>query len=240
MKIKCIAVDDEPLALRVIQSHVEKLDDVELVATCSNALDAFQLLRKHKVDLILLDIQMPELNGIQFLKSLENPPAIVFTTAYRNYAIEAFDLNVLDYLLKPISFSRFLKTINRFHAQNAPKQQSPKNVQVNESTEKAFIFVKRNKTMIKVMLDDICYIESLKDYVRINTGADKMFVKYRISKIEEELPEDKFIRIHKSYIVSVNRIESLSPTSVGIAGDKLPIGRSYKEMVLRRLNYYSE
>ena len=122
MKIKCITVDDEPLALRVIQSHVEKLDDVELVATCSNALDAFKLLRKHKVDLIFLDIQMPELNGIQFLKSLENPPAIVFTTAYRNYAIEAFDLNVLDYLLKPISFSRFLKTINRFHAQNCKEK----------------------------------------------------------------------------------------------------------------------
>ncbi|OQX76671.1 MAG: DNA-binding response regulator [Bacteroidetes bacterium 4484_276] len=238
MKIKCIAVDDEPLALRVIESHIEKLNDVELVAKCSNAIEAFGILKQKDVDLIFLDIQMPELTGIEFLKSLSNPPLVIFTTAYRNYAIDAFDLDVLDYLLKPISFDRFLKAINKYYTRFEEKHQEVKNLTVGSSPEKDHLFIKKNKTLVKVFFKDILFIESLKDYVKIHTTGEVHMVKYQISHLEKELPEDQFIRVHKSFIVSSKKIATISPRSIGVEDEKIPIGRNYKEFVLKKLNYY--
>jgi DNA-binding LytR/AlgR family response regulator len=239
MKIRCLAVDDEPLALRVIESHIEKLTDVELVAKCSNAIQAFEVLKNKPIDLVFLDIQMPELTGIEFMKSLQNPPLVVFTTAYRNYAIEAFDLDVLDYLLKPISFDRFLKAINKYYNRHETKIiESPKNLNVDQRDTKDHIFVKKNKTMVKVYFDDILYIESMKDYVKIHTPEEIHFVKHQISALENELPDSEFIRVHKSFIIHIEKVTTVSPKSVGILEEKIPIGRNYKEYVLKRLNYF--
>ncbi len=238
MKIRCIAVDDEPLALRVIESHVEKLGDVELVARCSNAAEAFGILKTKQIDLVFLDIQMPELTGIEFLKSLSHPPAVIFTTAYRNYAIEAFDLDVLDYLLKPISFERFLKAINKFYARRQEIPSGSKTLNVDPAPEKDHLFIRKNKTMVKIPFDDILFIESLKDYVKIHTPAETHFVKHPIGSLEEELPENSFIRVHKSFIIPISRVTTVSPRSVGIADTKIPIGRNYKAYVLKKLNYF--
>jgi DNA-binding LytR/AlgR family response regulator len=239
MKIRCLAVDDEPLALRVIESHIEKLTDVELVAKCSNAIQAFEVLKNKPIDLVFLDIQMPELTGIEFMNSLQNPPLVVFTTAYRNYAIEAFDLDVLDYLLKPISFDRFLKAINKYYNRHETMiMESPKNLNVDQRDTKDHIFVKKNKTMVKVYFDDILYIESMKDYVKIHTPDEIHFVKHQISTLESELPDSEFIRVHKSFIIPIAKVSTVSPKSVGIAEQKIPIGRNYKEYVLKRLNYF--
>jgi len=238
MKIRCIAVDDEPLALRVIESHVEKLNDVELVAKCSNAVEAFEIVKQKQIDLMFLDIQMPELTGIEFLKSLTNPPLVIFTTAYRNYAIEAFDLDVLDYLLKPISFDRFLKALNKFYSRRQEIKTTPKNLNVDKAPDQDHIFIKKNKTMVKIHFNEINYIESLKDYVRIHTPAETHFVKYQISQLEQELPEDMFIRVHKSFIVPIGKVSTVSPRAIGIGDEKIPIGRNFKELVLKKLNYY--
>jgi len=238
MKIKCLVVDDEPLALRVIESHIEKLEGLELVAKCSNAMQAMEVLRRQNVDLIFLDIQMPELTGVEFIKSMKSLPMVIFTTAYRNYAIEAFDLDVLDYLLKPISFDRFLKAIDKFYLRK------PENISVHsgsgkeESSAQDFIFIRKNKTVIKLLMDEIVFIESMKDYVQIHTEDNTFSVKFRISQLEQNLPETKFIRIHKSFIIPIDKIDTISPRSVGVANKELPIGRSYKALVLKRLNYY--
>jgi DNA-binding LytR/AlgR family response regulator len=240
MKIKCIAVDDEPLALRVIESHIEKLDDVELVAKCSNAIQAFDLIRNKTIDLIFLDIQMPELTGIEFLKSLNNPPAVVFTTAFRNYAIEAFDLDVLDYLLKPISFERFLKAINKYYQHRQPNTSKVKNLAVDTAPVKDHLFIKKNKTMVKILFNDILFIESMKDYVKIHTEAETYFIKYQISQLESELPQSQFLRTHKSFIVPVAKITTVAPGGIGIGDHKIPVSRNYKELVLKQLHYYGE
>ncbi len=238
MKLRCIAVDDEPLALRVIESHIEKLAEVELVAKCSNAVEAFELIRNKTVDLIFLDIQMPELTGIEFLKSLSNPPAVVFTTAYRNYAIEAFDLDVLDYLLKPVSFDRFLKAINKYYAHRQSSPGRAQNLAVDPTPEKDHLFIRKNKTMVKIPFSDIVFIESMKDYVKIHTEDEVHFVKYQISQLESELPDNQFIRTHKSFIVPVAKISTVAPLAIGIGDHKIPVGRNFKEFVLKRLNYY--
>jgi DNA-binding LytR/AlgR family response regulator len=238
MKIRCIAVDDEPLALRVIESHIEKLADVELLAKCGNAIEAIEWIRNKPVDLIFLDIQMPELTGIEFLKSLSNPPAIIFTTAYRNYAIEAFDLDVLDYLLKPISFERFLRAINKYYAHRDSPRLKAKNLTVDKAPVKDHIFIRKNKTMVKVNFSEILFIESMKDYVKIHTKAESHYVKHQISQLESELPEGRFIRTHKSFIVPIAKITTVAPGAIGIGDHKIPIGRNYKELVLKRLNYY--
>lgn len=239
MKIRCIAVDDEPLALRVIESHIEKLQDVELIAKCSNAIEAFEVLKNKKIDLVFLDIQMPELTGLDFLKTLQNPPHVIFTTAYRNYAIDAFDLDVLDYLLKPISFERFLKSINKFYNRKKESITSIKENATSDQVISGFIYIKKGKSMIKILVNNIIYIESLKDYVKIHTKEQTYVTKQQIGVFEEILPEEKFLRIHKSFIVSLDCITSFSPSKVEIGKTILPIGRTYKSLVLKKLNYGS-
>jgi len=237
MKTRCLIVDDEPLAQRVIESHMEKLEDLFLVAKCSNAIEAMSKLKTEKIDLIFLDIQMPELSGVEFLKSLQNPPAIIFTTAYRNYAIDAFELDVLDYLLKPISFERFIKSVNKYYDVKNSKAPRVFNNE-NKEEEFKFIYVREKKTMIKVLLNEIRYIESLKDYIRIFLENGKsLMTKQKISTMAELLPENKFIRVHKSYIVNIDKIKTLSPTTIGLENMMIPIGRSYKAFALSHLGY---
>ncbi|MCK4814471.1 response regulator transcription factor [bacterium] len=238
MKIKCIVVDDEPLAIRVIESHIEKLNDIELVAKCSNAIEALDILKNNKIDLIFLDIQMPELTGLEFMNTLQNPPSVIFTTAYRNYAIDAFELDVLDYLLKPITFERFLKAINKFYKLSSYKRpETLGDTSLKHAGSEPFIYIKRNKTMVKLLLKDILFIESLKDYIRIHTDKESYMTKQQISVIEKNLPDEHFLRVHKSFIVSIEKITTFSPNYIGINDKQIPIGRSYKAYVLNNLNY---
>ncbi len=234
MKVKCLLVDDEPLALRVVESHIEKMSDLEVVAKCRNAMEAFEVLKDKKVDLMFLDIQMPGITGLDFLKNLRNRPAVVFTTAYRNYAVEAFDLDVLDYLLKPISFERFFQCIQKYYqyagTDNAVYQ--PK-----EEHNPGHIYVKQGKKATKIPLDEINFIESLKDYIRIHTDEETFMIKMTMCNMEKQLPDSDFLRTHKSFMVSVSKISALTPTRVFIGEQEIPIGRNYKQGVLTRLNY---
>lgn len=234
--MNCIIVDDEPLAREVLESYLERIDGLELLASCDNAVKAFDVLKRENVDLIFLDIQMPKLNGIDFLKVLNPFPKVIFTTAYREYAIESYELNVVDYLLKPISFQRFLMSVNK--AMNGHLQVS---VQESDDTDQLrtddpYIFLKADRKMVKVYLKEILYIESLKDYVRIKLPQKDVISLQKISFLEQKLPEDCFLRIHRSFIVPIRKIEAFSNNVIEIGGTELPIGRNYKEKVLDILN----
>jgi len=225
--MKCIIVDDEPLAIEVIESYVKKIGRLQLAGTCSNAIEAFDILKKEQVDLVFLDIQMPKLTGMDFIKTLKQPPKIIITTAYRDYAIESYELDVLDYLLKPISFDRFMKAVDK--ALETMPQES-----LTQDDE--YIYLKEDKKMVKVRLRDILYIESLKDYVRIKTASKEVITHQKISYLEETLPDNLFLRIHRSFIVGKENIESYSASNIEVPGNELPVGRMYKEQVLEKLN----
>lgn len=236
--INCLLVDDEPLAMDVIASYLEKVTGFEVVAKCKNALEAFEVLQTQEIDLIFLDIQMPQLNGIEFVKTLTNPPKIIFTTAHRDYAIEGFELDAIDYLLKPISFGRFMKAINKIQRKPAVATiATPESIPVSSNTV-PFLYIKMDKKILKVYLDKISYIESQKDYVRIVLEDDNDVVtKQKISYLEQRLPSGQFLRIHRSYIVAVNKITAFSSINIEIDKIELPIGRSYKQFVMEALNF---
>lgn len=237
MKVKCILADDEPLAIRVLENHIAKLENIEVIARCSNAMEVLEVLKERDIDLIFLDIQMPHLTGIDMLKTLNNPPAIVITTAYRNFAIDAFELDVLDYLLKPITFERLLKAVNKYYSR-CQKHIIHHDMNHPASGEEAYVYIKKNKTMIKVYLKDIIFIESLKEYIRIHTDQESYMTKQKLGYMEQKLPEDRFIRVHKSFLVAISRIKSVSPSFIGLENEqKVPIGRSYKAFVLNKLEY---
>ena len=225
MKIKCLIIDDEPLAINVIKKHLTSFENFELVTTHTNAVDAYNTLSQIAVDVIFIDINMPKINGIDFLKNLTNPPLTIITTAYREYAVEGFELNVLDYLVKPISFQRFLKAISKINdklSENTTKENNAPNT--NE-----FAFFKVDKKMVKIFFKDILYIESLKDYVKIKTIYEDFITHKNLISITEIIPMDKFIRIHKSYIISINQVESVVGNTVQITGNSIPIGRNYQK-----------
>lgn len=238
MQLNCLIVDDEPLAREVIASFIEKVDNLHLVGECDNAIQAFEMVRSQSIDLIFLDIQMPKLNGIEFLKALNPLPKVILTTAYREYAIESYELDVADYLLKPISFQRFLKAIDRVIT---GEQEGPETTLHNPDIDDLrqdhpYMFLKADRKMVKVYLKDILYIESLKDYVRIKLPQKEIISLQKISYLEQKLPEDCFVRIHRSFIVPLKKIEAFSNQAIEVGGKELPIGRNYKESVLKLLN----
>jgi len=233
-------VDDEPLARELIRDYVSKLENFEVVAECGDAMKALNTLRTKQVDLIFLDIQMPQISGIEFLKTLKHPPRVIITTAFHEYALDSFELDVVDYLLKPITFERFLKSVNKFYLMNQENITLIGMHGREKSADDTFIYVKENKKVVKVYLSDIKYIEGLSEYVQIYTDKRKVIVKASLAQMEEKLPSALFLRIHKSYIVSVNRIEAFTAHTVEIQNKELPIGRSYKNVVPYLLNSSEE
>lgn len=229
MKTKCLIVDDEPLARGLIRNHLCKLDNFDIVGECSDAMKALEVLHNCRVDLMFMDIQMPQITGIEFLKTLKHPPQVIITTAYREYAIEGFELDVVDYLLKPITFERFLKSVNKFFQVSGNEQNGTS--APSSAQDDAFIYVKENKRVVKLLLNEINYIEGLSEYVKIHTTDKKIVTKTSMAAMEEKLPESDFLRIHKSYIVSLRKIEAFTATSIEIGSKELPVGRSYKTKV---------
>lgn len=236
IKIKCVIIDDEPLAIDVLKNYIRELEYLELLATFPNAIEAINFFQTNKIDLLFLDIQMPKLSGIDFLRSLQYQPKVILTTAYREYALQGYELNVLDYLLKPISFERLLIAINKFPSNKLqPPVTSPQTFVSNLSFEQSFIYLKSDKKMVKVFLKDILFIESLKDYVKVKTTDKQIITHQKISYLEERLPDEKFIRIHRSYIIAVDKIRSYNATFIEINSEELPIGRQYKDDVMKQL-----
>jgi len=234
MKIKCLLADDEPPARELLASYINRLDDLELCGQCADSLETFKYLQKNEVDLLFLDIQMPGMNGLELIKSLHNPPRIVLITAYREYAVEGFELDVLDYLVKPVSFERFLKTVSRYHHYSV-NAHSHDTEPAKDTFENAYMFFKVNKEMVKIFLKDILYIESIKDYIKIVT-PDKSYITYqRINYMEEKLPESNFVRVHKSYIVAVPRIKAFRSDTIKIGQVDIPVGRHYKKNFTEQL-----
>lgn len=225
MKTNCLLVDDEPLATELMASYIEKVPDLAIAGICHNAIDAFATLQKQPIDLLFLDVQMPRMTGFELLKTLPNKPAVIMTTAFREYGAESYDFDVLDFLVKPIVFERFVRSIAKFHQRRVIQ---PEPIAPPETYEQAYMFFKVDRAQKKVYLKDIHFIESLKDYVKIFTESG-MFVTYqRISYLEEKLPEDRFLRVHKSFIIATERINSLTGNFVKIQNKLIPIGRNYK------------
>ena len=238
MKTRCLIVDDEPLARELIRGHIQKLENFEIVAECDNAMKAMDALRSHHVDLMFLDIKMPQMTGIDFLKTLKRPPKVIITTAFSQYALDGFELDVVDYLMKPVTFERFFKAINKFFQSGAADS-----IEIeggNGINDEAFIYVKENKKVIKIYLREIHFIEGLNEYIRIHTDNRRVVVKSSLHSIEEKLPSEQFIRIHKSYIVSIPRIRAFNATTIELDNAKLRIGRNYKNQVFSALHYKQE
>ncbi len=230
-KYKCIIIDDEPIAIKVIQEHLEKFENIEVLNGFTKAIDAIEILNTENIDLLFLDINMPGISGIEFLKSLSNPPKVIFTTAYRNFAVDAFELDAIDYLVKPISFERFLKAINKFLSHAKPKQESG-----NKSNgQKDYIVLKADKKNYKIKFSEILFIESLDNYIKVHTTDFSIICYESLTAIEKELSED-FIRIHRSYIINLTKIDVFTSSYVEIGERKFTIGRNYKEDVAKRLN----
>jgi DNA-binding LytR/AlgR family response regulator len=219
-------VDDEPLAIDVIESHLSKIPGLELIAKCSNALEAAQVLKTKTIDLIFLDIQMPEITGIDFLRSLENPPLVIFTTAYSEYAVEGFELDAIDYLLKPIAFERLNRAVQKAQEYYQLKQGGEVD---HVEMEDQQIFVKANQKLVKINYDEIFYIEAFADYVKIYIPEKRIVTLQTMKKMENKLPIDRFCRIHRSFIVGLKHVSAYSSSEVEVKGVKLPIGKNYKE-----------
>jgi DNA-binding LytR/AlgR family response regulator len=223
---KCLLVDDEPLAIEVLEKHIDTVEQLEVVGKCNNAFKAMEFLQNNPVDLIFLDIQMPKLSGISFVRTLHNPPKIIFTTAFKEYAIDAFELDGVDYLLKPISLERFLRAVNKLTKTTLTNtEENAKMPEVNSG----FIYFRADRKMIKLFYDEILYIESIKDYIKIfRDGNSPLLVKQSITATEEMLPPHLFLRIHRSFIVSVSKITAYTSNDVEIQKMEIPIGRMYR------------
>ncbi|WP_020532113.1 LytR/AlgR family response regulator transcription factor [Flexithrix dorotheae] len=242
MSIKCLIVDDEKLALTLLESYIQKIPQLELVDKCKNPMDAMQVLQEQEIDLMFLDIQMPGLTGIEFLQSLVHKPTVIFTTAYSEYAIEGYQLDVIDYLLKPFSFERFVKAVNKAIENIKLKKGSISNQTLssdemvkNEPAEITHIQIKADHKIYKLKLDDIIYIEGLKEYVSYYTATQRIIALESLKKLEETLPKSRFLRIHKSYIISTEKVKALEGNLLEIGDKKLPIGKTYKEHVVQTI-----
>ena len=228
----CLVVDDEPMARDVLRRYIEKVPTLKLAGECSNAIDALVVLQNSNIDLIFLDIRMPELLGTDFVKALRNPPKIIFTTAFKEYALDGYELDVIDYLLKPVRFERFLKAVNKAFPKKDESLQS-NNIVNERKSGTDFIYLRVDRKLVKIILSDILYIESARDYVKVFT-KDKCYVtRQTISSVEAMLSGNEFVRIHRSYIIAVNKVKSLTNELVEIGDTELPIGKLYKNSFLK-------
>ncbi len=223
MKIKCIIIDDEPLGAEVIEAHLKEFPNMELKESFTNPLEALSVIESGEIDVVFIDINMPKMNGLDFIRSIEQSPYFIITTAYREYAVESFDLDVLDYLVKPIPFTRFLKSINKL----SQKFITDKSEDVQQTVEKSFIFLKVDKKLIKIKFEDIFFIESLKDYIKVFTKSGEYLAHKSLSGITEELPKTQFLRLHRSFTVALDKIQALEGNSVLVTNKRIPIGRKY-------------
>lgn len=234
MKLRCLLIDDEPPALKVLESHISNINGLEILGQCRNAIEALDILHEKIVDVIFLDIKMPKILGTEFLKNLSHPPKVIFVTAYRDYAVEGYELDAVDYLVKPVSFERFLKAITRLKRTMGQETVTQNNDY--KPNPEAFVYLKVDKHMQKVLINEIIYIESWKDYIKVYlTNGKTLIVKQSISAMENLFSEHKFLRIHRSFIVSVNKISGYNGISVQVQSTELPIGRLYKQAVMERL-----
>jgi DNA-binding LytR/AlgR family response regulator len=233
-KINCIIVDDEPVAREILEGHLKRIDQVQVIASCKNAVEAFQAINSHPVDLVFLDIHMPDISGLSFAKSVNRNLRIIFTTAYREYAVEGFDLRAVDYLLKPISFERLLQGIDKYLEENP----SPGNEQARDVADvrEDSIFIRSERKMVRVSFREVLYMESVGDYVRIHMAGGKTLVtRDTISNIEAAIPQDEFIRVHRSFIVARGKVDSYTSDTIGIGKHEIPISRGYREEVVKKL-----
>ena len=236
--LNCIAVDDENLALDLLEDNIQKIPFLNLVKRCKNAFDAIETLQNNAIDLMFLDIQMPGITGVQFLQSLKNKPMVVFVTAYKQYALEGFELDVVDYLLKPIDFERFLKAVSKASELHSLKQKSLLEDATGATTEKvSSIFVNADYSLVKIKIDEITYIEGLKDYVKIytSTSSKPVVTRMTMKAIEEKLPSSAFFRVHKSFIISLDKIESIRNLKIKVGNAQIPISESYSESFFKMI-----
>lgn len=234
MKINCLIIDDEALARKGLEKYVREIGFLELKGVCKNAMEANTIIKMERIDLLFLDIEMPMLSGIDFLKTLQHSPKIIFTTAYSEYAIESFEFDVLDYLVKPISFERFLQAANKAHRILSKDAPMPKSEPIQEDEEK-FIFVKTDKQLVKVFLDDILFVESLQNYIRIHTVKQAYLTLVPLKKVFDILPRKYFLQVHKSYVIAIPKVEAIVGNQILIGEHKIPIGRQQKEGVFKVL-----
>lgn len=231
-EISCLIVDDEPVARDILVAYVEKIPNLKLVKSCKNALEAFDIINSQKIDIFFLDINMPEINGLSLAKLIPKESKVIFTTAYREYAVEGFNLKAVDYLLKPIAFDRFLEAVNRFLELEKPSQLD---VVSEETISSDFFFVRSDRKMVRINFDDIIFIESLSDYIKIHLKDKAVVTRETITNIEAKLPQHLFLRTHRSFIVAMKMIESYTNEYVELHKKAIPISRSYKESILNKL-----
>ena len=237
MNIKCVIVDDEPLARRVIKKYLLKIPSLKLVKECSNAIEATSVLHENKIDLIFLDVKMPELSGLEFLKILSDPPLVILTTAFSEYALEGYEYSVVDYLLKPIAFNRFLKSVNKAIERIGEK----KSIQTDDDLqEKKYIFLRSDKAEHKINLSDIIYVEGYGNFVKIYFSDKMLLVPETMTAIQDMLPSNKFARVHKSFIVSFEKIDKLEGNTLKIKDKRIPIGKYYKKQFEEQLKKFMQ
>jgi DNA-binding LytR/AlgR family response regulator len=236
--IRCLAIDDEMLALDLLEDNIRKVPFLELVQKCRSAMEAMEVLRSEKIDLLFLDIQMPDISGIQLLRSLHHKPLVIFTTAYSNYATEGYDLDVIDYLLKPYSFERFLKAVSKANEYMALRgrasgHETPREVVASQN----YLFVKADYKLYKINLKDILYIEGLKDYVKIYVDEKPIVTQMSMKVLEEKLPTQEFIRVHRSFIVAFNKIDFIQKHMLSIGKKEIPISEHYRDQLFKIINF---
>ncbi len=236
MKLRCLLIDDEPPALKVLSSYISQMNSLEIVAQCKNSIEALDVLHRKTVDVIFLDIKMPKLLGTEFLRNLSRPPKVIFVTAYRDYAVEGYELDAVDYLVKPVSFERFVKAIDKLKRSKTDYEVSNHRLDFKPNPD-AFVYLKVDKHMHKVVINHILYIESWKDYTKLFlSNGNNILVKQSISSMENLLSEHKFLRVHRSFIIPVDKITEFNGISIHVESFEIPVGRLYKQIVMKRLH----
>ncbi|MCB0528763.1 MAG: response regulator transcription factor [Saprospiraceae bacterium] len=233
--MRCLVVDDEELARTLLENYIARVPGLEPIAFCANPLEAMNILRKETVDLLFLDIQMPELTGIEFLRTLQQKPVVVFTTAYADYALEGYSLDVTDYLLKPFSFERFLQAVNKAGAALQAKTAAPAPQSGSQLPEKDYLLVKADHKVHRIKYGDIVYIQSMREYVAFHTDNGRILSLNSLKQLEEELPPERFIRVHKSYMVAIGRINTMEGNLLHVGKEKIPVGANYRDALVKRV-----